>query len=347
MSTRHATRLVFALLASCGVPTIGWADEPKEFAASKYRLVGPFAGGRVARACGVTGDPLTYYAATASGGVWKSSDGGLTWKSVFDDQPTSSIGSIAVAASDPNVVYVGSGEANIRSNVSPGAAYAHDPDGHGHVYHRAGSFAPGRVSVPASDHLDVTLDVAGDRRMTERFVAEVLRDRRPTLAVLWLGEPDHIQHELPLGSPEHRAVLAQADAHAGLVIEAVGRLRDAGDDILLLVGSDHGHQTVTGRSWMMSGVAIAARCRPASPPQMTWMVSAQVSGESSRALLLEWISAFGPRPHFSPLETNSSSTTPFAPRNAVTFPSGSCEANGMKIPTVFFSAASTSGRRTT
>jgi arylsulfatase A-like enzyme len=138
------------------------------------------------------------------------------------------------------------GGAIVFSNVSPGAAYAHDPDGHGHVYHRAGSFAPGRVLVPASDHLDVTLDVAGDRRMTERFVGEVLRDRRPALAVLWLGEPDHIQHELPLGSPAHRAVLAQADAHAGLVIATIAKLRDAGDDILLLIGSDHGHQTVTG-----------------------------------------------------------------------------------------------------
>lgn len=87
----------------------------------KYRLVGPHAGGRVSRACGVPGDPLTYYAATASGGVWKSDDGGLNWKPIFDDQPTSSIGSIAVAPSDPNVVYVGTGEANIRGNVSPGA----------------------------------------------------------------------------------------------------------------------------------------------------------------------------------------------------------------------------------
>lgn len=86
----------------------------------KYRLIGPAAGGRVSRACGVPGDPMTYYAATASGGVWKSRDGGLTWKSIFDDQPTSSIGSIAVAASDPNVIYVGAGEANIRGNVMPG-----------------------------------------------------------------------------------------------------------------------------------------------------------------------------------------------------------------------------------
>src|SRR5262249_27962092 len=56
----------------------------------------------------------------ASGGVWKSSDGGSNWKPIFDDQPTASIGSLAVAPSDPNVIYVGSGEAHIRGNVAPG-----------------------------------------------------------------------------------------------------------------------------------------------------------------------------------------------------------------------------------
>jgi photosystem II stability/assembly factor-like uncharacterized protein len=93
---------------------------PPEFKHLQFRSIGPAAGGRVARACGVPGDPLTYYAATSAGGVWKSSDGGLTWKSIFDDQPIASIGSIAVAPSDPNVIYVGSGEANIRGNVEPG-----------------------------------------------------------------------------------------------------------------------------------------------------------------------------------------------------------------------------------
>src|SRR5262245_7044452 len=130
----HRVALVFALVVlvpECLPPPLAKAEKPKEkeFAAAKYRLVGPFAGGRVSRACGVPGDPLTYYAATASGGVWKSSDGGLTWKSVFDDQPTSSIGSIAVATSDPNVVYVGTGEANIRGNVSPGAGIFKSTDG--------------------------------------------------------------------------------------------------------------------------------------------------------------------------------------------------------------------------
>jgi photosystem II stability/assembly factor-like uncharacterized protein len=93
---------------------------PAEFKHLKYRAIGPAQGGRVSRVAGVPGDPATYYAATASGGVWKSTDGGVTFKSIFDDQPISSIGSIAVAPSDPNVVYVGSGEANIRGNVAAG-----------------------------------------------------------------------------------------------------------------------------------------------------------------------------------------------------------------------------------
>jgi photosystem II stability/assembly factor-like uncharacterized protein len=86
----------------------------------EYRLIGPAAGGRVSRAVGVPGDPRTFWAATSAGGVWKSVNGGLEWKSVFDDQPVSSIGSIAVAPSDPDVVWVGSGEANIRGDVGEG-----------------------------------------------------------------------------------------------------------------------------------------------------------------------------------------------------------------------------------
>jgi Type I phosphodiesterase / nucleotide pyrophosphatase len=131
----------------------------------------------------------------------------------------------------------------VYNNVSPGAAYAHDPDGHGHVYHRAGSFAPGRV---AAESLNVTLDSEGDRTMTERFIADALGVRNPALAVLWLGEPDHIQHNSPLGSPEHHAVLREADRNACMVIDAVDRRRRDGDDILLIVGSDHGHETVSG-----------------------------------------------------------------------------------------------------
>ena len=106
-----------------GGDTEGEDKEAKEkgpLSGLEYRLIGPAAGGRVSRVAGVAGDELTYYAATAAGGVWKSVNGGGKWKSIFDKQPISSIGSIAVAPSDPNVVWVGSGEANIRGNVAEG-----------------------------------------------------------------------------------------------------------------------------------------------------------------------------------------------------------------------------------
>ncbi len=121
---------VSAIFVLAATWSAGYPQEDKEkgkgkshFARSKhlkYRSIGPAAGGRVSRSCGVPGDPSTYYIGAASGGVWKTTDAGITWKPIFDDQPTSSIGAVAVAPSDPNVVYVGSGEANIRGNVAPG-----------------------------------------------------------------------------------------------------------------------------------------------------------------------------------------------------------------------------------
>ncbi|PMR77396.1 alkaline phosphatase family protein [Billgrantia endophytica] len=136
------------------------------------------------------------------------------------------------------------GGAVLFSNVSPGAAYAHDPDGHGFVYHRAGSFGPGGKPVAPERALGIGPDITGDRIMAERFVAETLTAHEPAFALIWLGHPDTTQHAVPLGSPEHLAALKSADEHVALVIDAVDRLRAAGDDVLLLVGSDHGHQTV-------------------------------------------------------------------------------------------------------
>ena len=94
--------------------------EEKAFKGMKYRLIGPFRGGRSLTAAGIPGDPTTYYFGATGGGVWKSTDGAMTWSSVFDKEGTSAIGSIAVANSNPNVVYVGTGEACIRGNISHG-----------------------------------------------------------------------------------------------------------------------------------------------------------------------------------------------------------------------------------
>ncbi len=138
------------------------------------------------------------------------------------------------------------GGAIIFSNVSPGAAYAHDPDGHGWVYHRAGSFGPGRRNLEKPDAVDVTLDAAGDRALAQRFIDDVLFERRPALALLWLAEPDASSHAHPLGSPAHLEAMRQTDRTAAMVMKAVGKLRDGGDEVLFIVCSDHGHQTVRG-----------------------------------------------------------------------------------------------------
>lgn len=119
--------LLAALPATCALAQ----DDANEEKATgiQYRLVGPASGGRTTRVVGIPGDPLTYYLSTAAGGVWKSANGGLEWKSIFDDQPVSSIGSVALAATNPGVIYVGSGEANIRGNVGEGNGIYRSLDG--------------------------------------------------------------------------------------------------------------------------------------------------------------------------------------------------------------------------
>ena len=90
------------------------------FDGMKWRLIGPFRGGRALAVAGIPGDPNTYYFGAVAGGMWKTTDAGDKWVPVFDKQDISSIGAIAVADSDPNVVYAGTGEACIRGNISYG-----------------------------------------------------------------------------------------------------------------------------------------------------------------------------------------------------------------------------------
>jgi len=95
----------------------------------RWRQVGPFRGGRVLAVTGVPGEPSVFYFGGASGGVWKTSDTGVTWQPLFDKQPIASIGAIAVAASDHNIIYAGSGEACIRGNITYGNGVYKSIDG--------------------------------------------------------------------------------------------------------------------------------------------------------------------------------------------------------------------------
>ncbi len=123
--------------AAAGFDSTAWA-------ALKWRHIGP-EGNRVSSVAGVPGNPFIYYAGAATGGLWKTTDGGIHWSPVFDDQPVSSVGALAVAPSDPNVVWAGTGEPFIRSHVSMGWGVFRSTDA-GRSWKKMGLDSTGRIS---------------------------------------------------------------------------------------------------------------------------------------------------------------------------------------------------------
>ncbi|MGD0213847.1 MAG: hypothetical protein ABSB87_11495 [Terriglobales bacterium] len=95
----------------------------------KWRLIGPFRGGRAVAVAGVPGDSTTFYFGAVNGGIWKTTDAGVTWTPIFDGQPVGSIGALAVAPSDPKTIYAGTGESDIREDFSSGNGVYKSTDG--------------------------------------------------------------------------------------------------------------------------------------------------------------------------------------------------------------------------
>jgi photosystem II stability/assembly factor-like uncharacterized protein len=125
MAARLTVRnVVVALIGVTALIAVGSAQQNARPDAETYRqlpwrFIGP-EGNRFSAVVGIPGDPNTYYAGAASGGIYKTTDAGVHWQPVFDGQPVASIGSLAVAASDPNIVWAGTGEGKIRSHISVG-----------------------------------------------------------------------------------------------------------------------------------------------------------------------------------------------------------------------------------
>ncbi|HUP88334.1 MAG TPA: hypothetical protein VM100_03245 [Longimicrobiales bacterium] len=116
---RHIV-LLAALLFVSAAEVFAQQLDSSVYQEMRWRMIGPFRGGRTKAAVGVPDQPNVFYVAFVNGGVWKSTDYGRVWKPIFDDQPTGSVGAIAVAPSNPNIIYVGSGEGLQRPDLSVG-----------------------------------------------------------------------------------------------------------------------------------------------------------------------------------------------------------------------------------
>ncbi len=130
MSKIRVTRrkIVFAALA-IALPAAAQTVSPQLFSDMEWRLIGPFRGGRGVAVSGAAGDGATFYFGAVDGGVWKTTDAGTVWTPVFDQQPVASIGALAVSASNPKVIYAGTGETDIRSDLASGAGVYKSTDG--------------------------------------------------------------------------------------------------------------------------------------------------------------------------------------------------------------------------
>ena len=132
MSRRLSLAVFCLLLSGLGLSSQSWADDASLaplYSQMQWRLVGPFRGGWSTMVEGVPSQPNVFYFGTADGGVWKTQDAGLTWKPQFQDAPSLSIGALAIAPSNPDVIYIGTGQPETRYDIVEGDGVYRSDDG--------------------------------------------------------------------------------------------------------------------------------------------------------------------------------------------------------------------------
>jgi len=128
LSLRIAAVVCLCTILFLAFPVRAQQYDPKLYSDMRWRCIGPFRGGRTVALSGVPQQPNVFYMAAVNGGVWKTTDSGNTWFPIFDDQTSGSVGAIAVAPSDPNTVYVGSGEGLQRPDLAVGDGFYKSTD---------------------------------------------------------------------------------------------------------------------------------------------------------------------------------------------------------------------------
>jgi photosystem II stability/assembly factor-like uncharacterized protein len=182
--------------------------DPLLFKGLKYRLVGPSRGGRVTAVTGVPSQPKTFYMGVASGGLFRTTDGGATWVPMSDGKiPVGSMGAIAVADSDPNIIYVGTGSDGVRSNVSTGRGVYKTTNG-GDTFQFAGLYSAGQIGAvrihPANPDI-AWVAANGDmfKRSEERGVFKTVDGGKTWRKVLYLNDGvGAMDVELQPGNPD-------------------------------------------------------------------------------------------------------------------------------------------------
>src|SRR5215831_10275283 len=162
--SRHAIKLRELLAALVALMTLSSAAaqtiSADHYNGLQWRLIGPFRGGRVVAVAGVPGSPTNFYFGSVGGGIWQTTDAGVVWKPIFDAQPIASIGALAVAPSDPKIIYAGTGEADIRSNLSSGDGVYKSADG-GKTWTNIGLRDTRQISRIVADSQDANIVYVG------------------------------------------------------------------------------------------------------------------------------------------------------------------------------------------